>query len=47
MFSALKVYGLVVRVVPVEVGNGFLHAEEVVDCVHDDVDSGGVACLCA
>ena len=35
-----------VRVVPVEIGDGLLQTKEVVHCVDDDVHRGGIACLC-
>ena len=46
VFPARQVDGLVVRIVPVEVGDGLLQTKEKVHSAHDDVDSGGVASLC-
>ena len=40
--SALNVDGVVVRVVPVEVGDALLQSKEVVDCADDNIHGGRV-----
>lgn len=45
VLPARQVNGLIVGVVPVEIGDGLLETQEVVHSAHDDVDGGCVAGL--